>query len=115
MSVDWEIQLEKELSAAQKAWKEGNDGKTRACIRRATGIIITIFNQENPQFFIEGTSAVDKLRNLSAHPQFPSEIRKTALRLSTNVRDRLTPDFTLHPLNDGNIIIDYFKSRLPKG
>ena len=112
MNSDWEVQIEKELSAAQNALKDGNDGKARACVRRAVGIMISVFNQKTPPPMIEGRSAVDKLKNLSNDLRFPEQVRNAAIRLCTNVSNRLSPDFSFHPINDGKILIDHFSTLL---
>lgn len=113
-SIAWQAALEKEMDAAQKAWSEKNDGRARTCVRRAVGIILLEYNHSINQEAIPGKTALDRLRHVSTDYFFPEEIRKAATRLTTNVNQRLTANFTFHPINDANIIIRFFQSEIAK-
>lgn len=108
----WEAQIAAELKNAQKALLEKNDGKARACARRAVGIIIKEYLTRKQNVPAQSQSALDQLKEVSNNEQIPENIRKAAQRLTTNVRERLSPDFTLHPVHDADILISYFKKLL---
>lgn len=108
----WEERVAAELATGQKAWSEKNDGKARACARRAAGIIIKEYLIRIHHTSTVPQSALDRLREVSINETYPENIRKTAQRLTTNVNDRLNSNFTLHPINDAKILITYFKSLL---
>lgn len=105
----WEERIEIELEAGQKAWSEKNDGKARACARRAAGIAIKEYLIRRHNAPAASHSALDRLRDVSLDHRHPEHIRKAAGRLVTNINDRLSPEFTLHPINDAKILISYFK------
>jgi hypothetical protein len=107
-----EDRIAAELEAGQKAWSEKNDGKARACARRAAGIIIKEYLILKQPSSSVSQSALDRLREVTVNENLPENIRKAALRLITNVNDRLSVDFTLHPINDAKILIAYFKNLL---
>ncbi|MBL7994628.1 hypothetical protein JNM05_04580 [bacterium] len=108
----WEALIAEELAMAQQALSEKNDGKARACARRAVGIIVKEYWTQKQDGAVLPQSAIDRLKGVSADEQFPESIRKAAQRLVTNVKDRLSVDFTLHPVHDAEIIITYFKNLL---
>lgn len=96
--------IERELAAAKKARHEGNDGRSRACARRAAGLALAPSNEP-------ARSAVDLLRQTSKDTRYPETVRNAALRLTTNVRDRLSENFSLLPENDAMIVITYIKEQ----
>ena len=110
--TDWKSQMEAELHRAQTAWKEGNDGKARACSRRAVGIILKELDRRNPAQNARPHSAVDRMKEVAANTSLPENIRRAAQRLTANVSRRLSSDFTFHPIRDAQILIDYF-SKMP--
>ncbi|NUM81714.1 hypothetical protein HUU42_13020 [bacterium] len=112
--LSWQTALESEMRAAQKAWIEQNDGRARACVRRAVGIILSEYNRAHNKEIITGKTALDRLRHVASDSRFPEEIRKAATRLTTNVNQRLTPHFTFHPLNDANILIVFFQNEMAR-
>lgn len=105
--MDWKIQIQNELDHARLALTDGNDGKARACSRRAVGIILKQLEQKN-KLNVRTLSAVDRLKEVAANETFPENIRKAAQRMVTNVKDRLSEDFTFHPIRDAEILIDHF-------
>ncbi len=109
--MDWKIQIQNELDHARLALTDGNDGKARACSRRAVGIMLKQLEQKN-KTGVRTLSAVDRLKEIASDETLPENIRKAAQRLVTNVNRRLTENFTLHPLNDVKILIDYFSESI---
>jgi hypothetical protein len=105
--TDWKSQIESELHRAQMALEEGSDGKARACSRRAVGILLKEMDDAKSQN-ARPRSAVDRLRETADDESLPENIRGAAQRLTTNVRRRLSRDFTFHPVRDAQILIDYF-------
>lgn len=101
-----------ELDHARKALSERNDGRARACARRAVGILLKEYFTRKQELSDSPRSAVDRLKEVSAGSQFPENIQKAAQRLVTHVNNRLSPDFTLHPVHDAEILITYFKKLL---
>ncbi len=108
----WKQEAERELKHASRALREGNDGRARACARRAVGRVIAEFNRLRPGTAIAGRSAVDMLRTLASTATIPERVQKAATRLVTNVNRRLSPDFTLHPVNDARIVISFFEEEI---
>ncbi len=106
---DWRSRMETEMSAARQAWDEKNDGRARACVRRAVGILLKEVDRRDGKPLNSSFSAVDRLRHVAADQELPENIRKAAQRLVTNINNRLSTDFTLHPIHDANILIDYFQ------
>ncbi|KAB2877819.1 hypothetical protein F9K33_15445 [bacterium] len=112
-NTPWESQIANELANAKKALSEKNDGRARACARRAVGVIVKEYwAQKKTTGSAPAQSAVDRLNDVSRNEQFPEDIRKAAQRLTTNVKYRLSSDFTLHPVHDAELIITYFKNLL---
>ena len=107
----WADRIQTEMEAAQKAWADKNDGRARACARRAVGILLREIEIKK-QKRSPRSSSIEQLRSVAANNEIPEKIKKAAQRLVTNVNDRLSPDFTLHPINDAQILIDYFKNLL---
>lgn len=97
---------ENEIKAAERAWREGNDGRARACCRRAVGFVLKAKNIPGT-YRTANRNAVELMLELSENDDVPENIRKASIRLTTNVRNRLSPDFTFNPLLDAKIIIDY--------
>ncbi len=109
-NIIWEV----ELSDAEKAWQEGNDGRARACCRRAVGAVLKtaeLYSEKHEK----NINAVDRIQAFSTKSEVPGKVRKAAVRLTTNVRDRLSPDFTFNPLLDAKIIIDYLLGSFREG
>ncbi len=100
--TDLQKVIEKELSNAETAMREGNDGRARACARRAVGFLLS--NVSN----LHSLSGIERLRRFAADESYPASIRQASLRLTTNVKDRLSPDFTWNPIGDAKKILAYF-------
>lgn len=99
---DWE----KEMSEAARAWRDGNDGRARACCRRAVGYLLKVKDIPASNR-TSSRNAVDLIMELSENNDVPDNVRKAAVRLTTNIRDRLSPDFTFNPQLDAKLIIAY--------
>jgi hypothetical protein len=94
-----------EMQKAKEAWNAGNDGRARACVRRAVAAAVREYERTHTPF--EGRSSVDKLRSIFVQPDIPKKIREAANRLTTNVNKRLSSEFSFNPLLDGQIIISF--------
>ncbi len=96
-----------ELSAAEESWKKGLDGRARVCCRRAVGEALRTYRrdyvQQNP------IHATGLLTLFSRRDDVPLPIRQAAARLTKNVRDRLSPEFTFNPILDAKKIIAFLK------
>lgn len=99
---DIDERIKKELEGLRKALKDSNDGRARACARRAANLALSRLDHANRPI-----SSVDRLREAAKNNDLPENIRKAALRLTTNVNNRLSPDFSMHPENDATIIIHF--------
>jgi hypothetical protein len=98
--------IEHEFSAAEAARKNGNDGMVRVCARRAAGVAITFWLEDNPRTGW-GVDAMSQLRNLQTDPLMPDEVRAAAGRLTTKITGQFTSPFSQHPLADAQLIIDH--------
>lgn len=94
-----------EMQRAKEAWNAGNDGRARACVRRAVGVAVREYERTHTPF--EGRTSVDKLRSIFVHPDIPKQVREAANRLTTNVNKRLSPEFSFNPILDGQMIISF--------
>lgn len=101
---------ERELQEAEKAWREGNEGRARAGCRRAVGAVLKRIEEQNGQNLLttNPSNALERIRSLSVNPQIPPPIRDAARRLTMNIRYRLSPDFTFNPILDARKIINFF-------
>lgn len=98
------ILIDQELSAAQVAWKEGNEGKARVCARRAVALAAEswLAHKAEPLW---RRDAMEHLRRIQAEPSIPFPIRQAAERLATAVTRQHDAPFTVDPISDANIII----------
>jgi len=96
--------IEAEFKKAEESRARGNEGRARVCARRAAGIAIGIYYEQNtgespPQ------SAYALLRWYSSQQKVPAILRESAERLMV----RVTPKFSLphveDPLEDARIIV----------
>lgn len=110
--MNWRTRVESELALSRDALREDNDGRARACARRAVGYVLSAYNVTFPDHAIPGHSAVEKLRTLACTTTFPDAIRNAATRLTTNVNRRLSVEFTLNPVLDAGLLIDFFTERI---
>ena len=104
-----------ELKMARAAGEAGNDGKMRVCARRATGLVTAAFNQSGGAKAITGNAALQRLKHVADREDFPDEVRRAARRLTVNVNQRLSSNFSFNPLQDAEVIIAYFSARMDSG
>jgi len=81
---NWKKDYDHELSIAQNARNEGNEGMSRVCARRAAGIAIGEYFRRNDIPFSD-PSAYDKLVYLMNMPEISEEIKTRANHLITRV------------------------------
>ena len=99
-------QIFKELEQAEAARKEGNEGKTRVCARRAVGAAVLwyVLSHDRP---LRARDTMELLRRAQEIPTFSPEMKQAAVRLSA----KITPDFqyssATDPLVDAHLIIDF--------
>ena len=98
--------LEQELAAAEVAWKDGNEGKARVCARRAVALVTEAWLAGLPDPLWRG-DAMEHLRQIQRQVSLPLPVRQAAERLSTAVPGRHAAPFTIDPLADARVIIEY--------
>jgi len=86
----WQIKFSKELEQAEAARRAGNEGMARVCARRAAGILIGQYIQEN-NLPPAGPSAYDRLRYLASQPELGPKVREVAGHCLV----RITPEHDL--------------------
>jgi hypothetical protein len=90
MQPDLPWAVETELENAKRARLAGNEGRARACARRAAGIAARDFLTRHG-VRSRDTSAYAALQALAAFPGLTPDLQSAAVRLTT----RLTEKFTL--------------------
>ena len=96
---EWEQLFENEIQQAQAARTAGNEGMARVSARRAAGIVIGEYiNQQGEKF--SNPSAYERLRYLLSQPEISPQIRDIAAHFLV----RVTPNHTL-PI-DADLIAD---------
>jgi len=101
------MNVDAELTRAKKAVEEGNIGMARVCVRRACGISISFWLEDNPRQSY-GESAMNQLRSIQSDDTIPMEIKNAAERLTTHVVNQSNSPFTTDPIADAKIITNYF-------
>jgi phage shock protein A len=101
--------IERELAAAETAWKNSNEGKARVCARRAVARAAEEWLERRSTARWPG-DAMEHLRQIQQNASFPLPIREAAKRLSTKVPQRHTAPFTTDPINDARIIIAHLSA-----
>lgn len=101
--------IEQELTAAEAAWKEANEGKARVCARRAVALATEGWLARLPVRRWCG-DAMEHLRQIQQEVSFPLPIRQAAERLSTKVSQRHAAPFTTDPISDARLIIAHFSA-----
>jgi hypothetical protein len=86
----WKIYINRELSRAKQARREGNEGMARVCARRAAGIALKeFFNRHNVRpLSVTPYGYIEIFREL---PETPARIKKIANHLTL----RVMPDSSL--------------------
>jgi alpha-beta hydrolase superfamily lysophospholipase len=98
--------IEQELAAAEAAWKDANEGKTRVCARRAVALATEAWLARLPVAPWRG-DAMEHLRQIQQAASFPLPIRQAAERLGTTVSRRHAAPFTTDPISDARVIVEY--------
>ena len=96
-----------ELTRAGIAMKEGNAGMARVCARRACGISISFWLEDNPRKGY-GESAMNQLRSIQSDDTLPREVKDAAERLTTHVTNQSGSPFTDDPIADAKILTNHF-------
>ena len=99
-------QIDGEFVTANQARKSGNDGMVRVCARRAAGIAITNWLEQNPRQGW-GVDAMNQLKNLQKDESMPQNIRDAAMRLTTRITKQFTSPFSTDPIDDSKAIINH--------
>ena len=89
--MKWQELFNQELTQAEQARAEGNEGRARVCARRAASVVIAEYlnRKKLPD---PGVSAIDRLRFLESLPGISKEIRQVANHLLLRVtNDRKLP------------------------
>jgi HEPN domain-containing protein len=98
--------IEQELAAAEAAWKDGNEGKARVCARRAVALVTEAWLAGLPHPLWRW-DAMEHLRQIQRQVSLPLFVREAAERLSTTIPRRYAAPFTIDPLADARVIIQY--------
>jgi hypothetical protein len=98
--------IEKEFTTANRAREAGNDGMVRVCARRAVGIAISHWLEQNPRQGW-GADAMSQLRNLQNDESIPQNVHDAAIRLTTKITAQFTSPFSTDPIDDSKTIIHH--------
>jgi len=98
--------IEKEFTTARQARKAGNNGMVRVCARRAAGIAISYWLEQNPRQGW-GLDAMGQLRNLHNDVSMPQNIHDAAIRLTTKITGQFTSPFSTDPIDDSKTIVHH--------
>jgi len=101
------MNIDAELSRGKLAQEEGNTGMARVCARRACGISISFWLEDNPRQGY-GESAINQLKSIQLDDTIPKEVKDAAERLTIKITDQSESKFTSNPLEDAGIITSYF-------
>jgi hypothetical protein len=96
--------IQKELDRAEEARKAGNPGMMRVCARRAAGIAITAWLDNNPRRGW-GIDAVTQLQHLEGENEISRDVRLAAQRLTARVNVDFQHPFQNDPVEDCRLII----------
>ncbi len=99
-----------EIQVGKVAQEIGNIGKVRVCARRGCFFAIAYWLDFNPEKNW-GDSAISMLTNLQEDFTIPKEIRDAAQRLTKQVDQNFETGISEDPLDDGELIIEYFLDR----
>lgn len=109
--MGYDERIEQELSTAQAALREGNDGKARVCARRAAAAARGAWLQRMPSAGWQG-DAMHQLREIESDGSLPQPVRQAAARLLTKVTEREEAPFSTDPVSDARLIIEHFDRAL---
>ncbi len=89
-SEDWISKFRWEISSAERARLEGNEGRARVCARRAAGAVLKEFYRRQGLDPV-GSSAYDRLIFLSTYSGVSQGVQEAARHFTV----RITPDHEL--------------------
>lgn len=98
--------LEQELTRAQQARAEGNEGRARVCARRAAGLAIRAYYQRRDGIQWGG-DAMTQLKRLQNDEAVPEAIRAAAVRLTTVVDFDHKLPFEEDPVEDARGVVEF--------
>ena len=99
--------IDKELTRAREAHTLGNEGKVRVCARRAAGVAITFWLQSH-ETMKWGLDNMNQLQSVVNEERIPQTVRDAAVRLTTKITEQSTSPFSIDPVEDGRILVEYF-------
>jgi len=70
MGGDWQAKFDREIKMAEMARSQGNEGKARVCARRAAGVVVGEYLQQQGVSTTTVT-AYDRIRMLADWPDLP--------------------------------------------
>jgi len=85
--AEWKKQFNEEITQAEEARRNQNEGRARVCARRAAGIVIGEYLARNgiPN---PGVSVLDRLIELEKAPGMSQEIKQVIYHLSQRVNQQ---------------------------
>jgi hypothetical protein len=98
--------IEREFATASQARSAGNNGMVRVCARRATGVAIAYWLEQNLRQGW-GADAMSQLRNLQNDESMPQAIHDAAMRLTARITEQFTSPFSTDPIDDSKTIINH--------
>ena len=107
--MQWQEQIEKELSKAAEGLEKGNNGLARVCARRAVALATQHWAEHRHLPGWQG-DAIYQLRQTKGEITFPLPVREAAQRLLTKVTEQAPLPITTDPINDARIILDHLNS-----
>jgi len=103
--------IAKELSTGANAIENGNNGMARVCARRAAGIAISSWVEQQQTITWNG-DVMRLLHSVQNELSLPEHVREAAMRLTTKITGQFTSQFSTNPLEDSRIIIHYFMDQI---
>ncbi len=103
--------IAKELSTGANAMENGNNGMGRVCARRAAGVAISAWVEQQSTIAWSG-DVMRLLHSVQNEHSLPEEVREAAMRLTTKITEQFTSKFSTNPLEDSNIIIHFFMGQI---
>lgn len=97
-------EIQRELELAERARREGREGRARVCARRAAGWSIGPFYQRSTGS-PPSRSAIQLLRWYHENPEAPAELRAAAERLTTPVGEDHRHPYPEDPLQDARTLV----------
>ncbi len=98
--------IKKELLIAGDSRKQGNEGRVRVCARRAAGIALTYYFEQQNEILVE-QDAMDLLKRVESINTFPPELQQAAARLTKRVSTDFQYASQSDAIEDAKEIIKY--------